>query len=264
MSQYSDPSEYFSHMLAYRKHSEPNFSIRRETSKLRKISPTLVSLIVKQKRKITLDRARDLALLMGLSATERRYFVDWVERTRESQLPSALAASPTKDRHRQVSSYILKDWLNVYVKDCFQIPAVQQNPNLVFKMLSSLATRKRIEGALKFLIKEGFLRKTLDGHIVVETELVVSDQNVPDRKVRQFHKAALTIARNNIELFTVDDRIANALIQALDDDGFIELRELLADFAEKMKKFSEDHKRPGTRLYQLVINLSPTGEPCPS
>jgi hypothetical protein len=50
------------------------------------------------------------------------------------------------------------------------------------------------------------------------------------------------------------------MIIPVDEERHQELRELIAEFAEKLKDFAARNPETGNRLYQLVINLSPVGE----
>lgn len=59
---------FIKNRLANLKLERSHFSIRNECQKLRKISPTLVSLMMQGKRKVTLDRVEELALLLKREA----------------------------------------------------------------------------------------------------------------------------------------------------------------------------------------------------
>lgn len=273
-------------MIGYRRDSEEAFSVLSESRRLRKISPSLVSLILQKKRKITLERVEEISKLLKLSAPEKFYFKDWIEQaTPRASAATPLGASETTSRgasavmsgvsgspagpsrvdlrpvrkRKEVGSHLLRDWINVYVKDCFEIPEVQANRNLIYEILSALGNRKRIDRAISFLLKEGYLRTTLDGRTLVDTPLATATSEIPNRLIRQFHKNTLDIAKKALELFSTDQRYANALILPLDEKNYTELTELIQEFAEKIQKFAEAPKPTGSRLYQFVLNLSPTG-----
>lgn len=99
----------------------------------------------------------------------------------------------------------------------------------------------------------------MDGRIVVETNLTVADPEVPSKKIRQFHKGALGIARAAMDLFPSTERIANTLVVPLNDKSYDELKALIRDFSEKIQDFAARSEEPGERIYQLIVNLSPTG-----
>jgi uncharacterized protein (TIGR02147 family) len=152
----------------------------------------------------------------------------------------------------------LADRINVYVKDAFQLKRVKENPEEIYRVLSGIASQKRIDKALAFLLRAGYLRRNQDGMIVEDVPLSSVDQRVPNQKVRQFHKGALMLAAQALDQYDPSQRYANALILPLDPEGYMELKRLIEEFAESLQKFAET-ARDGEGLYQVLINLSPTG-----
>jgi uncharacterized protein (TIGR02147 family) len=258
ISDYSDPVVYMSEMLAYRKNSTPGFSVTQFSKTLRRLSPSLVSLILKKQRRITIDRIDEIAKLIDLSSSEKFFFKNLIEGN-EKQNPQQI--SLPKFKRKEVSPHILNDWLNIYVKDHFKLESVQKNPKLIYQKLAHIAPPKRIEKAFSFLLKHGHLRRNLEGHIVTETPLTVTDQKVPNKKVKNFHKNALKMAKNNIDFYETHKRYANTATVALTKKRYEELITLIDEFTEKFKVFAEheDSNDSPDQIYQLIVNLSPTG-----
>lgn len=262
ISDFEDPVDFLKAMIEYRKKTEKSFSVHAVAVTLRKVSPALVSLILSRKRKITLDRVDELSKLLLLNVQEKIYFRNWITRKETASdegTASTKTEAPVRHYRKDVGTHILNDWINVYVKDCFQLPKVQSDPELVHRYLASYAHPKRIEKAIEFLLREGHLRRTLDGKIVVEANLAVADPKVPSKKIRQFHKGALGVAKAAIDLFPPQERLANTLIVPLNEKSYGELLEIIQDFSEKLQEFAAHNQETGDRLYQLIVNLSPTG-----
>jgi uncharacterized protein (TIGR02147 family) len=260
ITQYTDPVRFVGEMIQFRKLSEPGFSVHSEAKSLRKVSPTLVSLVLKRKRKLTPDRADEFAKLLDLNASEKNYFRHWIGRMDAGPSTSAAIAAPLVSKNRKdVSTHILNDWLNVYVKDCFQLPEVRKNPAVLNQMLGHLVPAKRVSKAVEFLLREGHLRRTLEGEIVPEVNLAVADPKISSKKIRQFHKAALGIAKQAIDIHTPSERIANTLVIPLNEKSYAQLQRLIEEFGEKVKDFASENEEAGERLYQFVLNVSPVG-----
>ena len=270
ISDYSDVALYIKARLQFLKKNNSHFSVLQATRKLRKISPALISLIIRGKRNLTIDRVDEMTKLLRLNSSERIQFKDWVYQknfpeTHIHKTKSDLFSSTfTKSSSRKtVPVHLLNDWLNAYVKDCFQIEGVSENPQLIFELLTRIAPKSRIQKSLEFLLREGYLRKTPDGKIVLESHLAVpegSQHNPPQNKIRQFHKAALKVAQAGIETFSPSERLANSVLLTLNEDSYAELVNLLEECSEKIQRFIVEHQENGNRLYQLILNLSPTGE----
>lgn len=259
ISDFQDPVEFMRAMIEYRKKTERSFSVHAATASLRKVSPALVSLILKKQRKITLDRVEEIAKLLQLNASEKIYFKNWLERNERGAEESDKPGDANSRQRKEVSTHILSDWINVYVKDCFQLEKVQKQPSLVHQYLASYAHPKRIDKAIEFLLREGHLRRTMDGRIVVEANLAVADPKVPSKKIRQFHKGAMGVAKTALDLFPPTERLANTLIMPLNEKSYADLTELIREFSERLQDFAAQNQEPGERLYQLIVNLSPTG-----
>ncbi|MCB0422993.1 MAG: hypothetical protein KDD61_18475, partial [Bdellovibrionales bacterium] len=120
-SQYSSPKDYLLAMIQYRKETEAAFSVVRAAKNLRRVSPALISLIRKGDRRITLDRANELAQLANFNSTERAYFINWIKGQEQGEPEEIKSSRESRiGRRKVVSTHLLSDWINVYVKDLFQ------------------------------------------------------------------------------------------------------------------------------------------------
>lgn len=248
---YREPAVFVRDMLQFRRQQDRKFSVQKATQGLRKISPALVSLVIQGKRKLTIDRVDEFAKLLGLNSAEKSHFKSWITGGEPKPLDSG--------SRKEVGLSILNDWLNVYVKDLFHLREVQENPELVERLLATLASPQRIRRSVEFLVREGHLRRNLDGKLVIETNLTVTDPGVPSAKIKLFHKGALSLAKQAIDLYSVNERMANALLVPLDAKRHEELLELINEFAERLKDFTAQDSVDADRLYQVLINLSPVG-----
>jgi len=265
ISKYDSIAAYIKDQIQYLKHIDPDFSVLAACKKLRRVSPALMSLIVKDKRKVTLDRVDELAKLLQMTVPEKIFLRDWIERADPRSVQNLKSMtmeeiSLHKNRRKEVSLNILNDWLNVYVKDCFQLKAIQENPKLIYAQLAHIAEPKRIDKSIQFLLREGYLRKTLNNTIVIDAALAVAETPLPSHKIRQFHKAALNIARNGIDTVSMDKRYVNTLVMPLNKEKYSEFVEIIQEFSEKIMKFSADlNTEEAESLYQFNLNLIPTG-----
>lgn len=258
ISQYSDPVEIMGKMLAYRRKNQSSFSVMKESQNIYRLSPTLITLILQKKRKITLDRVDGIAKLIGLTSAEKAYFRSLVLKE-SGGFESGLIDHPSVQRRKDVSHHILSDWLHPYVKDCFHISAFQKNPDMIYQYLGAVASVARIKRSYQFLLKEGHLRKNELGRTVVESNLTVTESPIPSKSIRRFHKAALKIAQQALELHSPNERFANSLLLNLSTKRYLQLLQIMNEFAETLKNFSEIQDDECERLYQISLNVSPVG-----
>jgi uncharacterized protein (TIGR02147 family) len=225
-------------------------------------SASLVSQVLKGKRSLTRERVESFVRIFGLSRKEASYLDRWValERTPFTKKSSTnIGIRPNVFKHRQAQNHLLNSWLNVYVKDACTLKEFDGDLLKLHRLLGGIATRQQIEKSLKFLLSEGFLRRTMNGCLVENTQLVTTSDDIPSVKIQRFHKRALDIAKKAIDLFPIQRRRANAVILPLDDEGFTELNEILKEFYERLLEFSVRRPKQNKYLYQVLLHLSPIG-----
>lgn len=257
-------AEFIKTRLAHLKIQRPSFSIRNECQKLRKVSPTLISLIIQGKRKVSLDRVDELAHLLKLAPSEKQAFKNLVE----SEVPQAKNSKALREKsilkeikkRNEVSDSILNNFLNLYVKDAFQIKELQEHPELIYKKLAFLADEKSIRKSIHFLLREGYLRKTLDNKIVLDQPLSIKEPKEAHLLVRRFHKKALRLATVGLDLVPTDKRLANTFIVPLDQTTYFEMLDMIRNFTDQLKSFCETRALEGENIYQLTLHLTPTGD----
>ncbi len=255
-------AEYLSVMLVWHREATPEFSIRSEVARCGGISHTQVSRLASGKRRLTRDLVEPLARLLRLKGDERVYFDRWVksDRTKIQGVGATVKDQSIEvrpGRKRNAQNHLLQDWLNVYVRDAVKLKGFSPDATQLFHALGGIASPQRIQRSLNFLLREGFLRRTLDGKIVQNEVLVTSSDGVPNHKVRAFHRQALKIAHRNLDLLPVSSRQEAALIMHLNPDSVAELRQLLKEFYERLLQFAEDRPDDNEGLYQVLINFTP-------
>lgn len=258
---YQDPAEFVRAMIRYRKESVAGFTVAAACHGLHRCSPALLSNIMAGKRRVTEDRVDAIAKVLGLNFRERYYFKEWI-RGNSAPATEPEALHPTKGaplKRRRVSSFLLNDWIHPYVKDALGLDPVQGQAEKLYAVLGGIASRPRIDQSIKFLLKHGHIRRNLEGRLVVNDELAVMGDADADRKIRRFHRQSLEIAKQGLELYPVQERLAQALLLPLDDQRYHEVLDLVQEFADKLRTFAENNAQGGSRLYQLILHLTPSG-----
>jgi len=270
--EYRDIPTYLQAMLSWHKATDPCFSIRREATLEQRCSPALVTRVLGGSRKLTVERVPAFSRIFRLTSEERSYLERWVKLQHAPAAPAddnrrgatqhaagrELDLRPAK-RRKSGQNHLLSDWLNVYVKDACRLKGFRPDPLIIHRLLGGIASSVRIERALRFLLREGFLRRTLDGRIVEADTVVATTDEIPDTKIQAFHLQALEIAKRGIKAHSVAKRKASALVLPLNEENVKELKALLNEFYERLIVFAEDHPNDNEQLYQVILNLCPVG-----
>ncbi len=260
LHQHPDLPAYLRAMARFRRELDPSFSVAAASRHEHRCSPALVSLVLSGKRQLTLDRLTSFCHIFGLNPKERLQ----VKMLLEGDSPSAkveVEPEPRQTgRRRRVSSSLLKDWLNPYVKDAIRLESVRRGGlRGLFIELASIASERRIERAIKFLRHHGYIKVNAHGQLVEAEPLAVVPDAQADVYIKRFHHQALSIAQHGLATFDVNERLAQAMILPLDANSYMEMVGMIGEFAERIQKFAEDHAQVDRRLYQLIVHLTPTG-----
>ena len=277
---YSNSSEYIAALVKWLKTNKPKFSIRKATKKIVGCSPSLITQITKGARKLTLDRIDPISEILELDPQEKRQLIQFVTYERKKRylkdkfedISYLIAQNQSNDDQdnnlipsqnilskKEPKNHLLNNWFNVYIKDLCRIKGFEPKPEIIYQMLKGLISHKQIEKALSFLLREGFLLKTLDNKIVENESLTVTTDNIPNKKIQTFHKKALDIAKKAMDLYSCKERRANAIVFPLNESNYEKLERIIKSFVEKIAEFAEEHKNDSDVLYQVIINVCPVG-----
>ncbi len=257
---YETTAGFVADMLEWLKESQRGFSIRGSSGRVG-LSPSLVTRIAKGERTLTRDNVEPLTKLLKLTVQEKVYLDEWVVSSRKASRGGDVPQMEVVKSRRRSSpqNHILSDWLNVYLKDAANLTGFSNNSQVLKRLLGNIASESHIERSLQFLLREGFLRTDQDGKIVENEVLTTTTDEIPNEKIRTFHKKTLEIARNALEVFPAEKRRASALVLTLSPKSFLELKQLLSEFYEKLLVFAEEHPDEHDQLYQVIMHLSPVG-----
>jgi uncharacterized protein (TIGR02147 family) len=251
--------DYVAAMVNWRRQTDPDFSVRTATRGMHRCSPSLVTRVIKGQRRLTLDRVDQFSGLMQLTPEERSALKRWVHSEQRTETAQTAPIAPRASKRKRGQDHLLSDWLNVYVKDACHLKGFKPDPHVLHRLLRGIASPARIERSLKFLFREGFLRRTLDGETVGDVPVVTTNDGLPSIKIKKFHRKALELAQRGIFLYPLSKRQESAVVLRVNQKHVPALKELLQQFYEQILGFAEEHSADQDELFQVTINLVPIG-----
>lgn len=198
---YGSPVEFLRDLLAHYK-TGGAFSLRQRTQKVGACSQSLVSQILKGQRQLNRKNLAVLASVFKLTPSEIQ-FIDNKLSARFSKIDINTEEINSK-KNRMAKNHLLSDWLHPYVKDLIHIKGFSLHPEALFYMLKGMAPVSKIKKSVEFLLREGFWRVTPSGEVVPEEAAVVTTNDIPNEKIRAFHKKALEVALRGINEFPAE------------------------------------------------------------
>lgn len=250
---YQTPVSFLKDLFEFNKLTKKFYSIRQASKKVQGCSPSLVTQILAGKRRLSRNHLTTFKIIFELNKFELDY-IDKIlsfDTNNEIELP--------KPATRQTKNHILSDWVNLYVKDTIHLKGFAPDPQVIFKLLGGIIEIERISKSMKFLLKEGFWKKTMAQKIVADEAALHSTNNIPDGGIRKFHKQALKIARDGVDQFNVDRRFSSTILLSVNEKSYQELRVLLNKFQSEIADFIDKNISDDEQLVQVNLNLTPIG-----
>lgn len=255
---YKNPTDFLRALGEYNRKTRRGYSIRSRIKNLSGCSPALVSQVLKGQRKLKRDQLLNFAKVFALNSTEINYIDELLKA--DQLLPANLMESHAQEQRSKLpKNHLLANWLHPYVKDLVELKDFKLDPKWMLQRLGFAATLPKIEKSVEFLLREGFWRKDSCGKIIPEESSVVTTSEIPNEKIRDFHKQALKIAAKGLEEFTVERRKASTILVAVNSETRDELRTLIDKFENDLITFIEKHPEQKEELVQLTIHLTPVG-----
>ncbi len=256
---YQNVNNFVRDMILWKKKVEPDFSVRRSVQEFRRCSPALVTLIANGQRQLSPDRVPEFAKLLRLSGAEQNMLLLLSGGKEHNSAPLILKLPQKKPTlmRQGVRQGLFHPWFNLYLWEAARLPAFRADAHVLFQLLRGIAAPNALGKAVRFLLHEGFLRRTLSGKVTPDHPSVETTDEVPSEHIRKLHVQSLQLAARLTGELPVKEREAGMVLMSLDETGFQKLKALIKDFNETLTQFSEENAATGDCLYQVVVNAVP-------
>ncbi|RYZ72143.1 MAG: TIGR02147 family protein, partial [Proteobacteria bacterium] len=160
-------------------------------------------------------------------------------------------------RLRTPKNHLLTDWINPFVKDLIHLKGFEATPDRTYALLQGLVSRPKLAKAIDFLFKEGFWRRDQNGSVVIDEHSMVSTNEIPNEKIRAFHRKALDLATEGLKTYSSDQRKASTVLVSVNETQIPELRSLIDSFQNQLLQFIEKNPNGKDALMQVTMHLTP-------
>lgn len=262
--EYDAVSVFINDMLGWRRKSDPSFSIRTHVEALPNCSAALVTQVAKGTRSLTRDRVEAFSCLLKLTTQETKFLDQWVAEIRQQSAQSSdvaikkrVVVPQVKKPRQRPQNNLVSNWLNLYVRESCKLRDFNEDPRVIHNLLGGMASVEQIKKSLEFLFREGFLRRTIENKIIHNNLLSQTSDQIPNRKIRAFHRRALDLVKRNLELYPVEKRQDHTYVLAVNEKNLVKLKKLMTDFIEQVEQFEQEHPDGDEQLFQVSLHLTP-------
>jgi uncharacterized protein (TIGR02147 family) len=261
---YLDYRLFLRDLISYKKDSESVFSNRYIVEKAGYSSPTALKHVVDNKRNLSSEAAQKFSGALGLSNTEREYFVMLVRFNQEPLLPERerlFAQLKTKRiknlplRIHEEQYDVLSDWWHLAVREIVMLPDFKKSSKWIAKVLTPSITSLQAAQSLTLLKKTGLLRKK-NGKWAQSEPVIATDPQVGSIVAARHHRRMIALGIEAMDRFEENEREISGTTLRIAGKDVPALREKIREFRKQLLGFAEQ-SRNADQVYQMNIQFFP-------
>ena len=250
---YFDYRKYLADVFDHRKARDAAFSHRSFLEDAGIPGSAYLVRVLKKTRKLNKKYVPHFCQALGLSGRDGQYFAKLVEYGNEKRhearhdllkemlkLRSADPEFLLRDRRLN----FFKRWYYPVVRELVSLTEVRDDFNQVARMVVPTITAEQAENAVKFLEKNGFVRRDATGRYELSEPFVSSGDVLNSTVLDQYHRANLALNTEALDLVPPDLRSASSLTLTLSEAGFERVRREIRDFRAHLMAIAKEDANP--------------------
>lgn len=268
--EHRDPVGYLKEVFSEKSRANPKFSLRAFAEKLA-LSPGALHKILARQKKLSFERAHEVAKRLGLEGAETEYFVTLAqfenaksESMRARLLDQLKRMNPRGlDRATELGIdrfKLVSDWYGLAVLELVSAVMPRERKSApgqwtAAQIAKALGiTTAQSESTLERLAKLDLLARSPDGKFAraAGSVLVVSD--VPNEALRNYYRGVLDRCLESVAEQPPSDKVVGAEVFAFDPAQIEEVRSLTDDYLTSLRRLAQTGKRR-TEVYQALTNV---------
>ena len=252
------------------KKTSRSFSYRQFSSRLGLSSPNYMQLVIKGERNLSVELAKKLAQLMGLTMTECDYFLGLIEyshcedSTEKLTLEKRLLRNSRKIKThvlQEMQIEILQSWQHMLVRELIFLPSFKMSADWICAITDDLITFEEATRSIEILTKCGHWIQDSNGRwkamdVVVDT----GDQVFSRVLMNDHHSQTLKKWSEMVEHIDPNLRELGLLHIPIAQSKIPELKKRIRNFQDEIIGWLQDEKEADT-LIQLGTYLIPLKKP---
>lgn len=224
--------------------------------------------VINGKQKLSLKTVPNIAQALNLSKGEVGYLTTMIKFCNEekSEYRAQYLATLLQKRSRfpdlKLSDKKLKfyqKWYYPVIRELATLIDFKENYHLLGRMAIPRLNGDQAQGAVRFLVENGFLEKTENGYVQVDPILSTGD-DVLSTFVANYHKSNLELNIDDVDRFEMKDRDVSSLVMAVSDENYSRIKEEIRLFRKRLLAIAEEqqiHEKVCHVGFQLVPRSRP-------
>lgn len=226
-------------------------------------SPSSLTMVIRGQRLPSFDMITSLVQDLGLNSRERKYFellVKLEKLKRKKKDPQEVLEQLSKLNTVQSKHSVglkefslISEWYFLAIKQLIQTDNFIEDEDWIYRRLRKKVTPAQIKRALETLEELGITGRDESGRLIVQTQGLVTSNDVPSSAIKRHHYGMINRALEAIDEQDVDERQINSVTMKIKEKDLAEAKKFIFDFIKEFnnKFISED----STEIHQLNIQF---------
>jgi uncharacterized protein (TIGR02147 family) len=250
---YFDYREYLGDVYAQLKKTRYGYSYRSFSREAGISSHNFLPRILKRERNLSKEFVQVLGKYLKLSAKEEKYFSILVC-FNNAKKPSVKEKHLQQLRtHRYINDeYKIEDkklqffdkWYYPVVRELVVICDFQEDYNMLARNCVPRITASQAKGAVKFLVKNGFIKKGKNGRYKVTSQIISTEPEVDSAIVPKYHKTTIQQCVEAIETVGKEDRNFSSSTMLVSKKLYEEMKQEIYQFRKRLLAMAKDCENP--------------------
>lgn len=262
---YSDYRNFLNDYFEEAKSTKPYFSHRYFCNQAGFKSPSVIKLVIGNKRNLSRTSIIKISRTIGFTGKEHDYFETLVlynqakrpDEKRDHLFKLAELKglnAPSLVDHSQHAIYAA--WYHPILRECLGIPDLPHAPEALSKKIWPRVDPQQIRDSIDLLEKNNLIRKNPDGSYALTDETITTEDELDSEFVAHFNREMLRIALRASVIFPRQEREISGVTLRISKAGFKEVKKRIAAFKKELL-FLALKDEPADSIYQINFQAFP-------
>ena len=250
---YFDYREYLGDVYNRLRKTRYGFSYRAFSREVGISSHNFLPRILKRERNLSDEFIPLLSKYLKLSAKEEKYFQILVSfnnehkpSKKEQYLKQLLTFRFVSDEYKIEDKKLqfFNKWYYPVVRELVVICDFQEDYNLLARSCVPRISASQAKSAVRFLVKNGFIRKGKDGRYRVTSQIISTGPEVDSAIIPKYHKTTIQQCVDAVETIRKEERSFSSSTMLVSREVYEEMKGEIYQFRKRLLAMAKDCKNP--------------------